>query len=462
MALVLTEIDDPSTGLKRDVYVANPAYELTDKNNNKITTRVVATPDGNFQVYETKRSYNTIVGIPISQPDQLVYSYNAQNNTYTFNTSKGYQLSDYAGTSLDNVNKDIKKSLYTTIPLNSANAIANLPGYKSIANSNQPREPIVDPNATQAINQATGVEQEISSIPIGTPSTENLGITQSNFLQSFGQVRYPENIGTNGQDYIKFELMEYGTREFGIGAGALDKPLTPRNITKPVGAIVILPIQPTINDQNGVSWGEESANAFQLAVAAAAKNSQGIPDMINSGIQQITGNTAYQNLLLKHLAGQAAGINPLARTDGLIVNPNLELLFNAPTLRPFTFTFRLSPRKKEETDDVRKIIRFFKEGSAVKTTNTGLFLKAPNVFKITYIHTSTDTKNQSSVSLHPGLNLIKTCALRNVSVNYTPDGSYMTFKNGSMTSYEISLQFSELEPVYDKDYDKRNDHPIGL
>jgi hypothetical protein len=231
---------------------------------------------------------------------------------------------------------------------------------------------------------------------------------------------------------------------------------------EPVGAIVILPIQPTINDQNGVSWGEESANAFQLAVAAAAKNSQGIPDMINSGIQQITGNTAYQNLLLKHLAGQAAGINPLARTDGLIVNPNLELLFNAPTLRPFTFTFRLSPRKKEETDDVRKIIRFFKEGSAVKTTNTGLFLKAPNVFKITYIHTSTDTKNQSSVSLHPGLNLIKTCALRNVSVNYTPDGSYMTFKNGSMTSYEISLQFSELEPVYDKDYDKRNDHPIGL
>jgi hypothetical protein len=289
---------------------------------------------------------------------------------------------------------------------------------------------------------------------LGTPTTltnEQLGITQSDFLSDLGEIRYPTDIGNNGQDYIKFDLIEYGTREFGTGAGALTQPLGPRNLKNSVGATVILPIQPSINDQNGVNWGEEQMNAFQLLTAAAARNPQGIPDMIGSGVESITSNSAYQELLRKQLAGQAAGINPLARTDGLIVNPNLELLFNGPTLRPFTFVFRLSPRDKGETVNVKKIIRFFKEGSAVKTTNTGLFLKAPNVFDISY----------NGIGAN-GLNKIKTCALRNVSVNYTPDGSYMTFRDGTMTSYEINLQFSELEPIYDKDYNDVKGHPIGF
>jgi hypothetical protein len=301
-----------------------------------------------------------------------------------------------------------------------------------------------------------GFLTSFTTIPIGTPTTltnEQLGISQSKFLSNFGQVRYPTDIGNNGQDYIKFDLIEYGTKKFEVGAGALEKPLGPRNLTTRVGATVILPIQPSINDQNAVNWGEENATAVQLMTAALSRNPDGIPNFIQSGIGQITGNTAYQDLILKQLAGMAAGINPLARTDGLIVNPNLELLFNGPTLRPFTFVFRLSPRNKTESNDVKKIIRFFKEGSAVKTTDTGLFLKAPNVFNIAYIHKSIDDKTGTITTiLHPGLNQIKTCALRSVNVNYTPDGSYMTFRDGTMTSYEISLQFSELEPIYDKDY----------
>jgi hypothetical protein len=453
MALVLTEVDDPSTGLKKDVYVANPAYTLTTSDGSKtITTKVEATPDGNFQVYETNRSFNTIVGIPVSLPDKLVYSYDASNNTYTFNSNDGYKLSDYAGASLDTVNKSIKTDLYTTVPPNAANKLSDLTGYKSIANSNQPRSPIVDPNAVQALQQATGVQQNLSVVNIGTATTltnEQLGISQSKFLSNFGQVRYPTDIGNNGQDYIKFDLIEYGTKEFGVGAGALDQPLGTRK-RETLGATVILPIQPSINDQNAVNWGEENATAVQLMTAALSRNSGSIPDFLQSGVDQITGNTAYQDLILKQLAGMGAGINPLARTDGLIINPNLELLFNGPTLRPFTFVFRLSPRNKPESNDVKKIIRFFKEGSAVKTTNTGLFLKAPNVFNISY----------NGIGAN-GLNKIKTCALRNVNVNYTPDGSYMTFRDGTMTSYEINLQFSELEPIYDKDYNTVKDNEIG-
>jgi len=58
------------------------------------------------------------------------------------------------------------------------------------------------------------------------------------------------------------------------------------------------------------------------------------------------------------------------------------------------------------------------------------------------------------------LNKIKECALLSCSVNYTPQGSYMTFDDGSMVSYVIDLKFTEIVPLYDTDYE--DDHPIGF
>ena len=147
----------------------------------------------------------------------------------------------------------------------------------------------------------------------------------------------------------------------------------------------------------------------------------------------------------------------LSRVSGAIVNPNLELLFQGPTLRPFNFTFRLSPRDNPEATQVRKIIRAFKQYSAVGTASGGLFLTTPNVFNIQYI-----SKRNGNEENHKSLNKIKTCALKSVSVDYTPDGSYMTFNDEArtMTSYNLTLQFQELEPVTTKDYKPLTDKSI--
>ena len=57
--------------------------------------------------------------------------------------------------------------------------------------------------------------------------------------------------------------------------------------------------------------------------------------------------TALQNTI----AGDAAGVQGLlTRTTGAIFNPNLELLFQKPTLGPFDFTFKMSARSAEEAD----------------------------------------------------------------------------------------------------------------
>ena len=88
---------------------------------------------------------------------------------------------------------------------------------------------------------------------------------------------------------------------------------------------------------------------------------------------------------------------------------------------------------------------------AVRKVDGNLFLKAPYVFGIEY---------QNGTKQHKSLNLIKKCALQSCSVDYTPLGSYMTYEDSdaTMVSYNISLQFQEIVPIYDTDY---TDHPIG-
>ena len=57
------------------------------------------------------------------------------------------------------------------------------------------------------------------------------------------------------------------------------------------------------------------------------------------------------------------------------------------------------------------------------------------------------------------------CSALSVAVNYTPEGNYATFDDGAMTSYELTLSFKELEPVFNDDYsqlDGDSDTQIGF
>ena len=138
----------------------------------------------------------------------------------------------------------------------------------------------------------------------------------------------------------------------------------------------------------------------------------------------------------------------IGRQAGAILNPNMELLFKKPTLRPFSFSFKLSPRSRKEAQSVVKIIRFFKQGMAPQRTEGKLFLKTPNTFKINYLHRGRD---------HQYLNRFKECALQNLTVDYTPDGNYATYEDGVMTQYVMTMQFKELEAVFNDDYEFNDD-----
>ena len=279
--------------------------------------------------------------------------------------------------------------------------------------------------------------------------------------KQYGNYYYPADIGENKQDRIIFKMRQ--------STGQVVDPTDVKaNIgsrhrkTGKVEGSVTLPIQSGIKDLNSVSWQGSTMNPLQAFGAATALGTfeaaaegenplDAIGDSLSSGVKAVTKNKGVQKAITTMIAGQAAQTqNLLSRAAGAIANPNLELLFDAPALRAFDFTFQMSPRDVKEAEQVRNIINFFKQGMSVKTTSTNIFLKAPNYFEIDYV----TFNNSGEMMKHPSLNIIKTCALLSCAVDYTPNNSYMTYsdENRSMVSYSLNLQFNELDPIYESDY----------
>ena len=243
------------------------------------------------------------------------------------------------------------------------------------------------------------------------------------------------------------------------------------------GGTILLQIPSQVQDGNSASYGDSRMNGL---VAAAAQGATDIMssiklDDLGGSIQEVgaklaeTKNTALQgaggvegikDITTKFLTSKAVGalggnvsVNQLlARQSGEIFNPNMELLFNGPTLRSFRFSFKMTPRSSAEAEQIKLIIRSFKRNMAPKTaaaanksgSRGNFFLKSPNIFELRYRSGNQD---------HPFLHKFKQCFLTDVSVNYTGEGVYATYEDATPVSMILDLSFKELEPVYDIDYD---------
>ena len=263
---------------------------------------------------------------------------------------------------------------------------------------------------------------------------------------------FPSGLENNGQDYIEFASLLYEPKEISTSGSVGFKAKTQLD-QKIVQKRVILPIPGGLSDSNAVDWGNKSMNAADIAKAGLAlgafeEGGEGFEKAMKDIGGTIKGNKDdIKKALTKQIAGSITGTgSQLLQREGMVMNPNMELLFNGPQLRTFGFTFKLSPRTKDEAKKIKDIIYCFKRAMAPRAVGSNLFLKSPNTWRIKYY-------NQGGTE-HAYLNRFKECAMMSSSVNYTPDGSYATYSDGSMVSYQLTLNFQELEPVFDTDYDE--------
>ena len=283
-------------------------------------------------------------------------------------------------------------------------------------------------------------------------------------------LRYPLEMPDSSSgfeyDYISIQAAEYKPTGLSPQTGDLSNV----NVGTERFETVILPMQPNLEESNSVNYGEDSANFIQLAggkFAADAINSIGGGDIGALGQAFVDAGTTAKNLMndpktksfiSAYFAGQAVGTNLVGRTTGMVVNPNLTVLFTGPKLRQFSFAFPLTPRSEAEAVRIRKIIRSFKRNSLPQRSSSSAFLKSPRIFLLKYIFKS----NSTAGTQHPFLNKFKPCMLDNFNVKYTPDNSYMTLRDGSMTRYEITLTFKEVVPNYADEYNDIEEQNMGF
>jgi hypothetical protein len=318
--------------------------------------------------------------------------------------------------------------------------------------------------------QSAAAAKEAISFKTGTRRGEKAYATN---------MKYPINLQSEVQDVIRFSILEYspslakGNRsESGLGSGKSRVVTLEGNNPIIKGStrigMITLPIPAGISDSNTAGWQQGEANALQMAGIGAvdAFFSGSTPEQIGQGLSQggeavlKSGDlsAAVRGFFVNQLTNQSA----MQRTQGAVLNNNLELLFSGPGLRSFSFAFLFYPREPNEAKMVRQIIRAFKQAMSVKRSATSLLLKAPHTFAIQYM-----TSIGGKTVAHPYLNRFKECALTSCSVDYTPDGTYMTYDGDekSMTAYRLGLTFQELEPLFDDEYneiDGNKDLEIGF
>lgn len=192
-------------------------------------------------------------------------------------------------------------------------------------------------------------------------------------------------------------------------------------------------------------------------------------DEAASNFIPIAGAQAVTALLGK-ITGESVSLDEfIGSTRGVILNPNSELLFSGLDMRNFSLNYKLVPRNKEELDQVERIIRTFKQailpyGNSGYSDPTGTlladiltfginpgdgsssieasYIKVPDLCRVSFMRAG---------GLNANVPQYKVCAITGVDINYTPDGTYATSREGGMVAYQLSLSFQETKLVFRED-----------
>ena len=301
-------------------------------------------------------------------------------------------------------------------------------------------------------------------------------------LPKQNKLMYPLGLVTPDTDHLHIAVLKYlppkttpsSSGAFGFISGDRANRATSANRSTRVEGDIFLPVPQNIEDRNAVEWRRSNINSLALDAVETAKgivSDLSLDTSLSQSVEDVT--TRVKNTLGKYkdaiqdpqvmdslenfLVGKAvnvAGANVdiqdlISRTQGIVLNPNLELLFKSITLRQFNYSFVFTPRSRAESSEVKAIIRTFKRRMTAKSTTTadagrGLFIGSPDVFQLTF---------RKGTEKHPFLHEHKICALTNMSVNYTGTGAYATYEDATPVQITMNLAFNELSPVYFEDYD---------
>jgi len=150
-----------------------------------------------------------------------------------------------------------------------------------------------------------------------------------------------------------------------------------------------------------------------------------------SGIGKIATNVIASQVLKK-----SGSLSAVTRSAG---NPRKEQIFKGVDYRRFTFDYQFYPKSPEEAQAALNIIWLFKYHMHPEFKDATNFIYVyPSEFDIEYFINGTENDK---------LNKISSCVLTEMNVNYSPNGVFSTFPDGTPTQINMTLNFVELETL---------------
>lgn len=210
---------------------------------------------------------------------------------------------------------------------------------------------------------------------------------------------------------------------------------------------------------DGVVYSETSLGALGGSAAGALREGGTLGDagrqvvaQIGQDVEALTDVLLGQNaagaelvaLRLLRAGGPLAGA--VETETGIALNPNRRSALSGITIRRFNFQFKLIPNSYEESQEIKKIIKWFRTemypepvGTISEQANVSLALRYPSKFKITMTYEG----KKIATGILP-------CFLENFTATYNPTG--MSFhKGGDFQEIDINMSFLEERPLTRKD-----------
>lgn len=331
--------------------------------------------------------------------------------------------------------------------------------------------------AAQAIQQTSAEPSDQSYFP-----DENITLVIPPPQITNTALRYPsEPATTENSDYVVFSFYEYAPPfggSYGGNRATAGSTTTQTNQTwgyanyqnsndrsyaKKSTKVrsIILYMPEDIQTQFGAGWngaGFGASAAGMLGLAGSLNTQKDFGALLQAGVSSFGGvlKTATFSAITEAI-NKAAGANislnqALGSVTGTIINPNVELLYEAPKLRTFNLKFKLVPRTKKEADDIRAICNTFKKAMLPNFGGQALFGAQKEAANILTIPDLCQVSFMTGNKVHTYLPKYKLCGITDVNINYTADGAYSTVgTDGSPTATELTISFLESKLVFSEE-----------
>ena len=346
-----------------------------------------------------------------------------------------------------------------------------------------------------------------------SPREEDNAYTQMSRVGPTGgttSLRYPQDHVATDSDYVMFNFYRYTPPFKSAGyssAGIRDTENVARNdlfnynrsamYSRAETLAPILLYMPEDvsasykSNWTGKAFGSLTRDTLLASSAQGFNKLKGAGETLTNAAERtraLVGAQAIRAATQKITGDNLTNDDVFSTVSGAILNPNAEMLFGGSEFRNISLNYKLVPRNEKEGRNIKEILTTFKRamlpshsiasadvqvfgqgGGDSKLTqngrawhnlwlnpnrtsdidgkniNLGLesgFIAVPNLCQVTFMTGGDINRNVPQY---------KMCAITNCDINYTPDGQWATYSDGTPVAYTLSISFQETKLLYEED-----------